>query len=92
MFSPPRPSLRDCGCVHGGGGRPLFITRATSSFSPPSVGCGRFILFYIGGGTNGNLGRKKIINKGNSVVCFSFMEYTNSIKTITPLRDSLWEE
>ena len=71
-FSPPRPSLRDPGCVQSGGGRtPLFITGATSSFSPtPSLLW--WYYFYIGGGTNRNLGRKKNITERNSVVFHSW--------------------
>lgn len=90
IFSSPRPSLRDPGCVQSGGGRtPLFITGATSSFPPtPFV---VVVLFLYWWGTNRNLGGKKKITE-RKFCSFSFLEYTNSTKTTAPIRNPLWEE
>ena len=72
IFSSPRPSLRDPGCVQSGGGRtPLFITGATSSF-PPTPSLLWWFYFYIGGEQTGTWVGKKKSQKGNSVVFHSW--------------------
>lgn len=91
IFSSPRPSLRDPGCVQSGGGRTPLYHRSNLFLSthPQFV---VVILFLSWWGTNRNLGRKKKKITERKFCSFSFLEYTNSTKTTAPIRNPLWEE